>query len=348
CPSRHGFAGRRRRAGQSRFPDRCLAAGRQRPRPRQSPDRGKRPARRAQYARAGTVRPPGGGAAASRLHLPALPARRPRRRRGRALAARRQADRRLGLGRRRRRLRAGHPAGAAPEGPPMKRWPFHPAGRAAAALACTSLVASPLLAQANSVGIEAAIRNKVEIRAAATKKVKPAVLHDRVFLGDQAQTDKASQLQILLLDLSTFTVGASARVTIDRFVYDPATNLRDVGISVARGAFRFMSGRSVGKPTGPVSVPTPVATIGIRGTIFAGVVGAEAEKIAEREPAVGKVKSDSDEASLIVLRGPGPRTQGDTTPGAIDVSAGDRTATLNEADLAAYVPRRGAAPIVFR
>jgi hypothetical protein len=178
--------------------------------------------------------------------------------------------------------------------------------------------------------------------------VKPAVLHDRVFLADQVQTDKASLLQILLLDRSTFTVGASARVTIDRFVYDPATNRRDVGISVARGAFRFMSGRSVGKPTGPVSVRTPVATIGIRGTIFEGVVGEEAEKIAEREPAVGKVKSDSDEASLIVLRGPGPRTQGDTTPGAIDVSAGDRTATLNEADLAAYVPRRGAAPIVFR
>lgn len=230
----------------------------------------------------------------------------------------------------------------------MKRWPFRPAGRAAAALACTSLVASPLLAQANSVGIEAAIRNKVEIRAAATKKVKPAVLHDRVFLGDQVQTDKASQLQILLLDRSTFTVGASAGVTIDRFVYDPAANRRDVGINVARGAFRFMSGRSVGKPTGPVSVRTPVATIGIRGTIFEGVVGEEAEKIAEREPAVGKVKSDSDEASLIVLRGPGPRTQGDTIPGAIDVSAGDRTATLNEADLAAYVPRRGAAPIVFR
>ncbi|MEA3032671.1 MAG: hypothetical protein QOH86_687 [Sphingomonadales bacterium] len=230
----------------------------------------------------------------------------------------------------------------------MSRWAFRPAGRAAAALACTSLVASPVLAQANAVGIEAAIRNKVEIRAAATKKVKPAVLHDRVFLGDQVQTDKASQLQILLLDRSTFTVGASARVTIDRFVYDPAANSRSVGISVARGAFRFMSGRSLGKPSGPVSVRTPVATIGIRGTIFEGVVGEEAEKIAEREPGVGKVKSDSDEASLIVLRGPGPRTQGDTIPGAIDVTAGDRTVTLNEADLAAYVPRQGAAPIVFR
>lgn len=230
----------------------------------------------------------------------------------------------------------------------MSRWAFRPAGRAAAALACTSLVASPVLAQANAVGIEAAIRNKVEIRAAATKKVKPAVLHDRVFLGDQVQTDKASQLQILLLDRSTFTVGASARVTIDRFVYDPNANSRSVGISVARGAFRFMSGRSLGKPSGPVTVRTPVATIGIRGTIFEGVVGEEAEKIAEREPGVGKVKSDSDEASLIVLRGPGPRTQGDTNPGAIDVTAGDRTVTLNEADLAAYVPRRGAVPIVFR
>ena len=118
------------------------------------------------------------------------------------------------------------------------------AGRAAAALRRRQPAASPVLAQANSVGINAAIRNKVEIRGAATKKVKPAVLRARVFLNDEVQTGTASQLQILLLDRTTFTVGANARVTIDRFVYDPAANSRDVGISVARGAFRFMSGRT--------------------------------------------------------------------------------------------------------
>jgi hypothetical protein len=223
----------------------------------------------------------------------------------------------------------------------MSGWAFGPAGKAAATAAAVSLVASPVLAQANAVGVEAAIRNKVEIRSAQTKKVKPGVLRDRIFLADEVRTGEAGQLQILLLDRTVFTVGAKARVTIDRFVYDPSANSRSVGINVVHGAFRFMSGRALGKPSGAVSVRTPVATIGIRGTIFEGVVGEEAKRIAEREPAVGKVKADDDEASLIVLRGPGPRTQGDTIAGAIDVTAGDRTATLDSPELAVYAPRRG-------
>jgi hypothetical protein len=219
------------------------------------------------------------------------------------------------------------------------------AGRPLAACAAAGLVASPILAQPNAVGINAAIRNKVEIRSAATKKTNPAVLKARIFLNDQVSTGPAGQLQILLLDHTTFTVGANARVAVDRFVYDPAANSRSTGINVVHGAFRFMSGRALGKPAGPVTVRTPVATIGIRGTIFEGVVGEDAKRIAEREPAVGKVKSDDDVASLIVLRGPGPRTQGDTRPGSIDVIVGDRDVTLDSPDLALYAPRRGAPPI---
>ena len=228
----------------------------------------------------------------------------------------------------------------------MSRRTFRSAGRAAAALAAASLIASPLLAQATAVGINAAIRNKVAIRAAATKKVRPAVLRERVILNDEVTTGAASQLQILLLDRTTFTVGANARVAVDRFVYNPAANSRSTGVSVTRGAFRFMSGRTLRGPTGPASVRTPVATIGVRGTIFEGVVGEDAIRIASAEPAVGKkVKAKKEEASLIVLRGPGPRTQGDTRPGAIDVTGGGRTISLDSPGLALYLPREGVPPI---
>lgn len=226
----------------------------------------------------------------------------------------------------------------------MSRAAFLALGRGAAALAAFGLAASPVLAQA--VGINAAIRNKVEIRGAATKKVRPAVLRERVILNDEVRTGAASQLQILLLDRTTFTVGANARVAVDRFVYDPAANSRSTGVSVAKGAFRFMSGRNARRPSGSVSVRTPVATIGVRGTIFEGVVGEDAIRIASREPAVGKkVKARKDEASLIVLRGPGPRTQGDTRPGAIDVTVGASLVTLDRPGLAVYAPRNGAPPI---
>jgi hypothetical protein len=216
--------------------------------------------------------------------------------------------------------------------------------RFVAGLASAALVAAPAAALPSPVGINAAVRNKVEIRTGS--KARPAVVRERVLLNDEVRTGGASQLQILLLDRSTFTVGANARIAIDRFVYDPGARSRSMGVSVTRGAFRFMSGRALGKPAGPVTVRTPIASIGIRGTIFEGVVGEDAVKIAEREAAVGKhVKSKEDEASLIVLRGPGPRTQGDTIAGAIDVSAGGSTVVLDGPDLAVYVPRAGAPPI---
>jgi hypothetical protein len=219
------------------------------------------------------------------------------------------------------------------------------AGHPLALVAAAGLAIAPALAQ-TPAGVAATVRNKVEIRSATTHRVHAGELGERILMADQVQTGGASLLQILLLDRSTFTVGANARVTIDRFVYDPARNSRAVGVSVAQGAFRFMSGRALGRPSGAVNVRTPVAAIGIRGTIFEGVVGGDAIRIAEDEPAVGRrVKADKDEASLIVLRGPGPRTQGDTIPGAIDVTAGDRTVTLDSPDLAVYVPRAGAPPI---
>jgi hypothetical protein len=224
--------------------------------------------------------------------------------------------------------------------------PFTAAGRVLAIFSLTGLAASPAFAQPNAVGIEAAIRNDVKIHGSANGRVRPAVLRERVILNDEVRTGAASQLQILLLDRTTFTVGANARVAVDRFIYDPNANSRSVGVSVTQGAFRFMSGRALGHPSGAATVRTPIASIGIRGTIFEGVVGEDAVRIAADEAAVGgHVKADKGDASLIVLRGPGPRTQGDTAPGAIDVTADGRTVTLDGPDLALYVPRAGVPPI---
>ena len=193
------------------------------------------------------------------------------------------------------------------------------------------------------VGIAAAIVNDVRISYAQAPQPRPMAVRQRVALADQIQTGRRSQLQIMLLDRSTFTVGANARLTIDRFVYDPATG-RSFGASVAKGAFRFMSGRRDGRSNG--SVNSPVASIGIRGTIVDGVVGAAAADIASREPAVGRnVCSDRETATLVVLRGPGARTQANLVPGGADVSAAGHTVALDRPMLAAYVPRPGVPPI---
>jgi len=210
-----------------------------------------------------------------------------------------------------------------------------------AALALAS--APPAFAQA--VGINAAIRNKVMTRKSGEAALQPAVLKARVALGEQVVTAPASMLQILLLDRSNFTVGANARVTIDRFVYDPSRSASAVGASVARGAFRFMSGGPVRNMPGQTAVTTPVASIGVRGTIFEGVVGEDAVRIAGGESGAGDAagRGDQETATLVVLRGPAATA---TEPGgAIDVTANGRTIAVEQPGMALFIPGPGQDPV---
>lgn len=194
-----------------------------------------------------------------------------------------------------------------------------------------------------AVGITAAILNDVRIASAGAPQPHKAVVRERVALADQVLTGPRSQLQVLLLDKSVFTVGANARLTIDRYVYDPGSG-RSFTATVAKGAFRFMSGRPDRKGTS--SIKTPVASIGIRGTIVDGVVGAEAIGIYNGESGVNRnIQADPATASLIVLRGPGANTQGNAEVGAITVTGGNKTVSLDGPMLAAYVPYPGAEPI---
>ncbi len=204
--------------------------------------------------------------------------------------------------------------------------------------------ATTAFAQSKVVGVNAAIRNSVQIKTGAAA-FRRAVLKERVSIGDDIQTAGASVLQVLLLDRTTFTVGANARVRIDRFVYDSARSASSVGASVAKGAFRFMSGKPTRGMPGQSAVNTPVGSIGIRGTIFEGAVGADAVRIARGEQAVGSVSGDAEKATLIVLRGPGAATQGDEKAGAIDVSVDGRVVAVASPGMALYVPGPGMAPI---
>jgi len=197
------------------------------------------------------------------------------------------------------------------------------------------------LAASQVIGIAATVLNQVRIQPSGAPE-RPLLVRERIALGDGIETGQRSQAQLLLLDKSTFTIGANARLTIDRFVYDP--NKRSLAASVAKGAFRFMSGRPDRR--GDASISTPVSTIGIRGTIVEGVVGREAIAIASHEQAVSaNLKSDPETASLIVLRGPGVGNKLSVAPGAITVTAGNKTVALDRPMLAAYVPEPGAAPI---
>lgn len=203
---------------------------------------------------------------------------------------------------------------------------------AVAAVACALSAASVVQAQ-EAVGVNAAIRNSIRTQPAGESALRPAALRGQVRVGDVFVSGAQSQLQVLLRDQSIFTVGSNARVTIDRFVIDTDRSAGGASASVARGAFRFVSGRG-GPRAG--AVRTPVASIGVRGTVVETVVGPDALFVLEGHPGLPPFTGSPDDATLIVLRGPGPRGSGFDTPGAIDITSGETTSTLERPGMAMF------------
>ncbi len=64
---------------------------------------------------------------------------------------------------------------------------------------------------------------------------------------------------------SSLSIGRNSTVTIDRFVYDPASNAGEMTTTMTRGALRFVGGKV--SHTRGATIKTPAATIGVRGGV---------------------------------------------------------------------------------
>src|SRR5579883_1865052 len=91
-----------------------------------------------------------------------------------------------------------------------------------------------------------------------------------IYLNDHVTTDPNGHLQVLLLDETVFTLGPSADMVLDTFVYDPNTNAGEVSARVVRGAFRFVTGQVARAHPQNMKVGLAVGTIGVRGTVVLG------------------------------------------------------------------------------
>ncbi len=197
------------------------------------------------------------------------------------------------------------------------------------------VVAAPV--QAQDVGVNAAIRNSVQTRSSTSGPLRPAQLRGAVRLGDQFVTGTQSQVQVLLRDRSTFTVGSNARMTVDRFV---VSENGGSAVSVARGAFRFVSGRTA-RSSSREAIGTPVGSIGVRGTIVEGVVGPDILAILRAQPDVPPFTGDEETMLLVVLRGPSGDAGTFDTPGAVDIERNGVTVSLERPGQALLVSSDG-------
>jgi hypothetical protein len=135
------------------------------------------------------------------------------------------------------------------------------------ALAAALPAGIAVAADNTNIGVTSAAQNKVDgIMGGQTAPLK---VGSPVFQNQHVRTGQASTAQLLFRDQTSLSVGPSSEVVLDKFIYDPSRNSGDVVLSATRGAFRFVSGTQEPKN---YQIRTPVATIGVRGTVVDAIV----------------------------------------------------------------------------
>ncbi len=126
------------------------------------------------------------------------------------------------------------------------------------------LTATPLWA-AEKIGIVSAVRGEAFAINDAGEKL-PLEIQSPVFAGQEIITSENTRVQLILEDDSVYTIGHNAALTLDEFVYDPSTNKGKSVVGSVRGVMKFVTGKIAKENPKNVSVKTPFATIGVRGS----------------------------------------------------------------------------------
>jgi hypothetical protein len=119
-------------------------------------------------------------------------------------------------------------------------------------------------ARAQSRVGEAVIVQKEVLRVAASNTSQINV-GDGVLRDETVRTGDESAARFVMADSTNLSLGPNASVKLDRTVFNDEHSYRDIAIRLTTGAFRFVTGHS---EKAAYKITTPIATIGVRGTIL--------------------------------------------------------------------------------
>jgi hypothetical protein len=146
-------------------------------------------------------------------------------------------------------------AQAQPQAQPTPAPSPTPSASPAPATDAQSAAVEPIGNVATVTGIATVIRDRNSY---------PLRVRDDIYLNDVVQTSSNSSLGITFNDATTFNLSASAKITIDTYVYEDGGKQNAGLFDIAKGTVAFVAA-AVAK-TGDMKITTPTATLGIRGT----------------------------------------------------------------------------------
>jgi hypothetical protein len=137
-------------------------------------------------------------------------------------------------------------------------------GAAGAAIIALSLVLDAGAADIGQIKLA-----KGQVTIVRNGQSTPAQVGARVQDADTVRTGADGSVGITMTDDSLLSAGPDSVLTLDRYAFDPATQRGRFDASLNKGTLAVISGRIAKQSPDAMTVRTPAAILGVRGTEFA-------------------------------------------------------------------------------
>lgn len=130
--------------------------------------------------------------------------------------------------------------------------------------ATLALLAAPALA--NDVGQVKTAKGAVHIERAGQKL--PAAVGTKVRAADTVVTGADGSIGITFVDNTLLSAGPNSTLAIERYAFDSTTHAGAFDTRLSRGTLAVVSGKIAKQSPDAMTVKTPAAILGVRGTEF--------------------------------------------------------------------------------
>jgi hypothetical protein len=109
---------------------------------------------------------------------------------------------------------------------------------------------------------------KGQVSVERSGQAMPAAVGARVQTADTVRTGADGSVGITMYDDSLLSAGPNSVFSLDRYVFDSTTNKGQFAMSLRKGSLAVASGRIAKESPDAMTVRTPSAILGARGTEF--------------------------------------------------------------------------------
>jgi hypothetical protein len=131
-----------------------------------------------------------------------------------------------------------------------------------------AMIAFATAGMANAADIGQIKVAKGQVSVERQGKTSPATVGARLQTSDRVRTGADGSVGITMDDDSLLSAGPNSELSLDQYAFDATTNQGRLDASLNKGTLAVISGRIAKQSPDAMTVRTPSAILGVRGTEF--------------------------------------------------------------------------------